>query len=158
MAYNSTYITQLELLTGPLRSVTNYSPKAKTVKITSEAFGKPNEAFNVIAVSMRYIPWGTGTLRGVWSFDQLTTNNFSIPANPLGLGLLGTAGDSSFTFSQSTMVDGNQVYTYYQEIGGSGKIFELYLDQTGAQHWEVLALDLEVEPEGRREAYLEGVR
>lgn len=152
---SSVILTQLDLLTGPL-SVTNYSPKVKTIKLTSEALGKPNEAFNVIAVSARYVPWGTGTLRGVWNFDLLSTNAFTIPANPLEFGLLGTAGDSSFIFNQSTMVDGRQVYTYYREIGGSGKVFELYLDQSGSQHWEILALDLEVEPEGRREAYLGG--
>ena len=153
---NSTFLSQSELVTGSLRSITNYSPEIRTVRITSEAMDLPNEAFNVIACSIRHVPSGVGVIRGVWFFDQLATSNFTLADNPLRDELLHAGANSSFTFSDSEMVDGYQVYTEYLPIEGSGKIFELALIQTGSRDLEVLAIDFDIKPEGRREAYLEG--
>jgi hypothetical protein len=52
------------------------------------------------------------------------------------------------------MVDGQQVYTEYLPIQGSGKIFELSLTQEGDRDMEILALDFDLQPEGRKPSYL----
>lgn len=157
---NATIITQFEMLTGALKAVTNYSPKVKTVKITSDNLSggrQANRPINVIACSIKHTPWGgNGTIKGVWSVDQLVTHNFTIATNPLTLGQMGVGTTSTFTFNASTMIDGDQVYTHHVPLGESGKLFELELTQTGSQRFDVLGLDLEVGIEDRRPAYLGG--
>jgi hypothetical protein len=154
---NSTYLDQVANLTGPLKEVTSYTPAAKTVKITSESVGVPNQAINVVAVSVKHVPWGRGTIRGVWNVDKLDTNSFTVSTNPLSYDNMGTsAAVSSFIFNTSTMLDGDQVYTDWIELGCSGKVFELELTQTGNLCWDILGLNVEVRVEGERPAYISG--
>ena len=153
---NSTILDQIALLTGTLDSVTSYDPVVKTVKITSEDIGVDNQAINVVAVSIRHIPYGRGTLKGVWNVDKLDTSSFTINANPLKYSNMDTAGNSSFVFGASTMMDGEQIYTDYVQLGCSGKIFELELTQNGNLCWDILGLEFEIRPDGRRPAYIDG--
>ena len=144
-------------MTGAFWETTDYSPRIRTVQITSEALGVPNEALNVIACSIRYIPWGAGTIRASYWMDYLTTQGFDLPANPILYQNVGaTTATSTFEFSASTMVDEEQVYTKHFLINQSGKFFQIEFTQTGSQLMRLLALDLEVKTEGRREAYLDG--
>lgn len=143
-------LEMFQLVTGPLRSTTQYVPEIRTIGITSEAFGKVNEAFNVIAANIRYVPSGLDTWGGYWRFDNRVTVPFNLPANPYRFAYTSTNA-TSFTYQNS----GEEVYAHRVPIDGTGKVFELALSRTGMQPWEVLALDLEITPEGRRAAYLD---
>ena len=147
MAVNSTFLQQAQYPLGLLRSVTNYRPELKTIRLTSESYGVPNEVFNIIACSIRHVPQGVGVVRGVWSFDQQATAAFLLANNPLRDAVMrDTVENSSFLLDESLMVDGQQVYTEYVRIEGQGKIFELSLSQEGSNCMEVLAIDFELLP------------
>lgn len=152
---DQTFLDQAALVTGPLRGVTNYSPELRTVRITSEALGVPDDAFNIIACSIRHVPSGVGVIRGEWFFDQGAHVSFTLHNNPLRSGLMGTS-ESSFIFNESEMVDGYQVYTEYVPIEDSGKVFELTLTQEGSRGLEILGITFDIELEGKREKYLDG--
>jgi hypothetical protein len=153
---DDTFLQEALYPRGVLRSVTNYNPELKTVRITSEAYGVPNEAFNIIAISIRHVPSGVGVIRGVWSFDQNATASFTMHNNPLRDAVMrDTVANSSFILDESLMVDGQQVYTEYIPIGDQGKIFELSLTQEGSNCMEILAIDVDLQPAGRQPAYLE---
>lgn len=153
---NTTYLQQVEFLTGLLNSFTEYSPHLRSVQITSEAFGESNKAFNIVACSVRYVPNGNEVVRGAWFFDKNATSGFTLDSNPLERSLIAPAATSTFTFGSSTLLDNREVYTQYIQMGGSGKFFQLDFTQTGSRKMNILALEFEVKIEGRREAYLYG--
>jgi len=153
---NTTFLQQAQYPLGLLRSVTNYQPELKTVRLTSESYGVPNEVFNIIACSIRHVPTGVGVIRGSWTFDQNTTGSFTLANNPLRDAVMReTVANSSFILDESSMVDGQQVYTEYVGIQDQGKIFDLTLTQEGSNCMEILAIDFELIPGGRQPAYLE---
>lgn len=120
------------VLNSNRESAVTFTSVVQTVKITSEHFGIANHEIHVEAVSIRYVPHGTGSFRCSWEFDNQGTAGFTVLTNPLTYAVMSTA-DPGTTFKLATdlndstasdMVRDDDPYVQHVTVDNQGKTFE----------------------------------
>ena len=161
----SAALDRIANLTGLRTSATTWTSTLKPAKLTSQLVGsEPNQVLNVIACSIVYVPPGSGSIVVKYEADNLGTKTFSLGQNPYTYKIVaGTAADSTFVLADSTSdstasdtVRKDDVYFHHQLVNTRGKTFEFEISSSSSVAFEILGFDLELQDEGRAEAYVDG--
>lgn len=158
-------LTRIALLSGVSGGVTTFTSSLKTVKISSEHFGVPNEMIQIDEVSFKYLPPGATTVTVNWEFDGKGIQSVTFLQDPFSYPVMGdttantvfllASSQSDTTASDLPRLD--DVYIQQLTVNQQGKSAEFSISVNGRNDFRPIGFEVKGHVAGRQAAYIGGI-